>query len=108
MKAVLHLTVNFFLLMLVVFFLYNVNEGYSKNTIEMQKEISDLSIKVKSGDEVLSPLQYSEILDVVNDRGIYYFYLNISGVISLVFYVLSICMFYMGISVGKKSIQVKK
>jgi len=108
MKIILHVVINCILLIVIVMKLNDITEIYSEGALEMEAEVSELSKKIKSGEEVLSPLQYSEILDVVNDRGIYYFYLNISGVISLVFYVLSICMFYMGISVGKKSIQVKK
>lgn len=102
MKTVLHVVVNSFLLVLIVIFLYSINNGYSENTVEMVSEISDLSGKIKSGDEVLSPLQYSEILDVVNDRGIYYFYLNVFTVISLLFYILSVFMFYIGMLVGKR------
>jgi hypothetical protein len=68
----------------------------------MVSQISDLSERIRSGTEVLSPAQYSEILDVVNDRGIYYFYLNVFTVISLLFYILSVCMFYIGVFIGRK------
>lgn len=103
MKTVLLVVINLFLLVIIVIFFHNANTDYSEQIVEMGSTISDLSGKIKSGEEVLSPSQYSEILDIVNDVGMYYYnYLNEFTVLSFLFYILSVFMFYLGVFVGKR------
>lgn len=107
MKFILHLVTNILLLILIVVFLNKINSDYSKSSVEVASEIKKISEKIKSGDEVLSPLQYSEILDIANNRLGCHVYLNVFTIISLFFYIVSIFAFYIGIFIGRKSNNIK-
>jgi uncharacterized protein YpmS len=106
MKIILHLVTNILLLIMIVVFLNKINSDYLKSSVEVASEIKELSKKIKSGEEVLSPLQYSEILDIANDRLGYHFSLNVFTIISLFFYIVSIFTFYIGIFIGRKSTNI--
>ncbi len=108
MKIILHVVINCILLIVIVMKLNDITEIYSEGALEMEAEVSELSKKIKSGEEVLSPLQYANILEITNDRGLYYGFLHMSYFLSFIFYVFAVCAFYIGIYVGGKRIPIKK
>jgi hypothetical protein len=103
MKILLHVVIHIILFLLVATKINAINTNYSNSSLDVMNEISEISGKIKSGEEVLSPLQYSQILDVANDRVSYFFHLNMMSIISMLYYVLAVCTFYIGVVVGKKS-----
>jgi short subunit fatty acids transporter len=102
MRVFLHLTMNILFLVVVAIFIYDFNTTYSDNVVEIRDEISEASNKIKSGEMILSPQQYSKILNEANDWTLYFVHLNVLSIISILFYLLAVCAFYVGVFVGKR------
>jgi hypothetical protein len=94
---------NILFLGLVSAYIYDFNAEYSNIVLDIRNNISEVSEKIESGEMLLSPLQYSNVLNEANDWTLYFVHINILSIISLLFYGLSVCSFYMGMFVGKRN-----
>jgi hypothetical protein len=108
MKIILHVVINCILLIVIFMQINDITEIYAKGALEIETEVSELSKKIKSGEEVLSPLQYANILEITNDRDLYHGFLHMSYFISFMAYIFAVCAFYIGFFVGKKKYQTKE
>jgi len=103
MRKITHFFAVLALFVFVALALLRLNNSYHHNIEVIQEDISILVAQIRSRDRQLTPDQYADYLEAVNNHDISIYYSNVLNLICLFLFLISVLSFYVGRLIGNKS-----